>query len=468
MLLSISTTHRPATDLGYLLHKVPGRLHSFTLNFGTAHVFYPEASDERCTASLLVEVDPVGLVRRPKGAGEAGLIRQYVNDRPYVASSMLSTAISRVYGTAMGGRSSARPDLASVSIPLQVHVPAVPCPGDGSLLRELFEPLGYTVEAEPLALDPAFPEWGDSAYFGLRLAGETRVQDLLGHLYVLLPVLDGEKHYWVDQAEIDKLLRKGAGWLETHPRQETIVQRYLRRQQRFVRLALERLIESEGSRPVEEEEEGPGDPVAEDVIERPLSLNEQRHGTVIAVLKAAGARRIVDLGCGEGRLLTRLARDPAFEQVLGMDVTHRHVMTALEALRKLPTAMRRRADVIQGSLLYSDSRLAGWDAATVVEVIEHLEPGRLPAFERNVFEFARPGHVVVTTPNVEYNPRFEGLPRGAVRHPDHRFEWTRAEFRAWSERVGQAFGYSTRHLPIGPEDPEAGPPTQMAVFERWN
>src|SRR5262245_11106948 len=106
MLLTITTTHSPATDLGYLLHKNPARTHTFDLSFGQAHIFYPEVGEERCTAALLLDIDPVGLVRGRRGpAGEGGMLEQYVNDRPYVASSFLSVAISQVFGTAMSGRS---------------------------------------------------------------------------------------------------------------------------------------------------------------------------------------------------------------------------------------------------------------------------------------------------------------------------------------------------------------------------
>jgi 3' terminal RNA ribose 2'-O-methyltransferase Hen1 len=464
MLLTISTSHKPATDLGYLLHKSPGRVHSFPLAFGEAHVFYPEASDEACTAALLVEVDPVGLVRRPKGAGsEAGLIRQYVNDRPYAASSMLSTAISSVYGTAMSGRSKQREELADAALPLVAEIPAAPSHGGDALLRELFEPLGYEVHAQPILLSPRFPDWGDSRYLRVRLTASTRVRDLLTHLYVLLPVLDDDKHYWIGSDEVDKLLRAGAGWLERHPCKDLIASRYLRRRRPFVREALARLYEAEGAEaPVQEEEL----PAQDEAIER-LSLGEQRMGSVLAALKACGARRVLDIGCGEGKLLLRLAREPQFEELLGVDVSYRLVSDAKDETDRLPAPLRRKVSVEQGSLLYRDQRLEGWDAACLVEVIEHVEPGRLPALERNVFEFARPRTVIVTTPNVEYNACFDTLAGGRPRHPDHRFEWTRAQFVEWAERVAAAYGYAARILTIGPIDAEAGSPTQMAVFS-WS
>lgn len=466
MFLEITTSHQPATDLGYLLHKSPARPQSFSLGFGTAHVFYPDVSDERCTAALFVEVDPIGLVRRPKGSAEASLVRQYVNDRPYASSSFLSTAIAQVYGTALGGRCNNRPELAVTAIPLEAHLPAVATTGGAPLVRELFEPLGYTVEVDPIPLDPAFPEWGASGYVSLRLSGTVRLQQLLAHLYVLLPVLDGDKHYWVSSDEVDKLLRKGEGWLETHPKRAFIVKRYLRWKGRFVREALERLIELEGADPPDEEHLAEEQP--EEVIERPISLNEQRLVAVLGALKEGGARTIADLGCGEGKLLERLARDGSFARVLGMDVTYRAVAAARSNLKRLPAAFQERVEVVQGSLFYGDSRFAGFDAITLVEVLEHLEPARHAAFERTVFRDARPRLVLVTTPNVEYNVRFEGLAPGARRHTDHRFEWTRAEFAAWTDRIASQFGYRIRILPIGPDDPETGPPTQMAVFERWN
>ncbi|MGH2608685.1 MAG: 3' terminal RNA ribose 2'-O-methyltransferase Hen1, partial [Tepidiformaceae bacterium] len=434
MLLTITTTHQPATDLGYLLHKDPAKAQSFELAFGVAHVFYPEASDERCTAALLLDIDPVGLVRRPKSSGgEMPMLRQYVNDRPYVASSFLSTAVSKVYGTALGGRSRGRQELADSAIPLEAHIAAIPCAAGEELLRGLFEPLGYEVTVEAHALDPAYPEWGDSRYYSLTISANVRLADLLSHLSVLVPVLDNEKHYWVGSDEVDKLLRRGGEWLQRHPRREQIATRYLRHRRRFVREALARLVEADGSAPDEDDPavEAPTEP--EEVIERPLGLHDQRLGSVMAALRAAGARRVLDLGCGEGRLLELLAREPGIDEALGIDVSFREVEEARDNLTRLPERRRAAIRAEHGSLVYRDARLSGWDAAVLLEVIEHIEPGRLPAVERNVFQFAAPATVVVTTPNVEYNQRFPTLPAGQKRHHDHRFEWTRAQFQEWAE-----------------------------------
>jgi len=466
MLLTITTTHQPATDLGYLLHKNPSRLQSFPLSFGQAHVFYTEASAERCTAALLLDVDPVGLVRNRKGpSGEGGTLDQYVNDRPYVASSFLSVAISRVFGTALGGRSKSKPELAATPLPLQATISVLPCRGGESFLRQLFEPLGYQVIAERHALDAAFPEWGESSYYTVELRGEVRLQELLTHLYVLVPVLDNEKHYWVGDDEVEKLLRHGGEWLPAHPAKAEIAKRYLKYRRDLAKDALARLVDEETPDPDVEVAIRDNE---EEAVERTLNLNEQRLNAVIAVLKGANATRVLDVGCGEGKLLRALMNDRAFNEIVGVDVSHRALQIAHERLRleQLPTHRRDRIKLIQGSLMYRDKRLNGFDAAAVVEVIEHLDQPRLAAFERVLFEFAKPTTVVLTTPNIEYNVRFETLPAGKFRHKDHRFEWTRHQFSRWSASIAEQYGYAVRFLPVGPEDSALGAPTQMAVFEK--
>jgi 3' terminal RNA ribose 2'-O-methyltransferase Hen1 len=466
MLLTIRTTHHPATDLGFLLHKNPARPQSFPQSFGRAHVFYPEASEGACTAALLLDVDPVGLVRGRRGpSGEGGALDQYVNDRPFVASSFLSVAISDVFGTAMTGRSKERPELALTPIPLLVRIAVLPCRGGEELLRRLFEPLGYVVTTTSHPLDETKPEWGPSHYFTVELSATKRLSELLMHLYVLIPVLDDEKHYWVGPDEVDKLLRHGEGWLASHPERDTIARRYLRHRRSLVDDAIARLVGDE--EPEIDEAETARD-AEEATLERPLSLNEQRLSTVLAALEGSGATRVVDLGCGEGRLLELLLEDRQFTEILGMDVSYRALEIAGDHLRldRLPPKQRERIRLIHGSLMYRDSRLTGFDAAAVVEVIEHLDPPRLTAFERVVFEFARPRSVVLTTPNAEYNVRWASLPAGEFRHRDHRFEWTRAQFRGWAQRIADRFDYTVRFAPIGPEDTGVGSPTQMAIFTR--
>lgn len=466
MLLTITTTHQPATDLGYLLRKNPARVQSFEQSFGVAHVFYPEATANRCTAALLLEIDPVGLVRNRRGpAGEGRSLEHYVNDRPYVASSFLSVVIADVFSSAMSGRSKERPELADAAIKLKATLSVVPCRGGEVFLRRLFEPLGYTVTANKYPLDDKFAEWGDSQYFNVTLEGSLRLHQLLTHLYVLIPVLDNDKHYWVGDDEVDKLLRHGEGWLATHPERDTIATRYLKHRRSLINDALAQLVDSEDPS-VEETQDCYAQEEAK--VEERISLNEQRLGSVPAALKNSGSRRVLDLGCGEGKLLQVLLKERQFEEVVGMDVSYRALEIAKARLNldRLPEMQRRRVQLLHGSLMYRDKRLAGFDAAAVVEVIEHLDPPRLAAFERVLFECARPATVVLTTPNVEYNVKWATLPADNLRHKDHRFEWTRAEFQSWADGIAGRFGYNVRFLPVGPEDAAVGAPTQMGVFSK--
>lgn len=458
MLITVSTTHAPATDLGYLLHKHPGRAQAFEMPVGTAHVFYPEATDERCTAALLVEVDPVALVRGRTVDG----VGHYVNDRPYATSSLLAVALRGVFATALAGRCTARPELAATPIPLQIEAPALACGGGPQRAALVFAPLGWTVDATALPLDEAFPEWGDAPYVRLRLRGTLRLSEALSHLYVLLPALDGTKHYWIGPDEVEKLLRAGGAWLAGHPEREWITRRYLKRAEPLVHAALARLAEADDTAPAALDP----DPGAIDGPARE-PLHAHRRGAILAVLRAAGARRVADLGCGEGRLVADLLDDPAFTEVVATDVSARALELAARRLRldRMAPPRRERLRMFQSSLVYTDERIRGLDAAVLSEVVEHVDPPRLAALERAVFAVAAPATVVVTTPNTEHNVRY-GLGPGALRHPDHRFEWTRAEFRAWAGGIGARTGYAVRFLPVGPEDAEVGAPTQMAVFSR--
>jgi SAM-dependent methyltransferase len=507
MLLSITLTEPPATDLGYLLHKHPDRLQSFAVSAGQARVFYPEAAEQRCTAALLLEIDPITLVRGHRRAGsgstEAFSLAEYVNDRPYAASSMLAVALGKVFRTAMTGRCDARPDLAARALPLQISIPALSCRGGAGLADRLLRPLGWDVEATRIPLDPELPEWGDSRYLTVRFTGQVRLADALSHLYVLLPVLDDSKHYWVDDAEIDKLIRAGGDWLAAHPERDLITHRYLAHQGALTASAVASLAEVDDTEPealdnavpetpdctvpelpdstVPETPDNGGPEGAPGVADPPPrrgTLAQARREAVLAVLRDtvlrdsashnSGAARVADLGCGEGRLVAMLLREPSVARVLGVDVSHRALERTAQRLHldTMPDRQRDRVDLLQSSLTYADARLAGLDAAVLMEVIEHVDPPRLGALEQTVFGAARPGTVVVTTPNAEHNVRFPDLRPGAMRHPDHRFEWTRPQFRDWAAGVAGRRGYQVRFLPVGADDPEVGPPSQLAVFTR--
>ncbi len=447
-MLLIRTDYRPATDLGFLLHKHPGRMHVAEMPFGTARLLFTEASDEACAVAVIVEIDPIGLVR---GSGTNGQ-DQYVNDRPYVASSYLSSTLVEFFSTAMSGRSKERPELAAIPIPLEFQIPAIRCRGGEGFLRSLFEPLGYVVTCEPL---------GSGSLFAVTLKGEVRIAEALLHLTVLVPVLDDDKHYFVDQTEIDKLFRRGAGWLSAHPKSEEITRRYLKHQGRLTREALTRLAELDGFPETEEEPEF----IARQ--DRP-NLHDARLDTVAAEIIASGASRILDLGCGEGKLIQRLMKSPQISEIVGVDISVQVLESAKRRLRlgEVMDKVHEKVRLVHGSLTYRDQALSGYDAAALVEVIEHLDAYRLESLGKVVFGEMAPKTVVVTTPNSEYNVLFPGLAAGKFRHPDHRFEWTRAQFNAWCEDLGQRWGYRFRTEPVGPVFEDLGAPTQMAVFSR--
>jgi 3' terminal RNA ribose 2'-O-methyltransferase Hen1 len=461
MLLTLTTTHHPATDLGFLLRKHPERHQTFDLGFGIAHVLYPEATPERCTVALILDIDPIALVRgrkRSGGGSEGGLLTQYVNDRPYATSSFMSVALSRVFGSAMGGRSEARADLAASPIPLSARVLPLDCRGGLELAARLFEPLGYQVAGSPVRDRRGEP----SRYWDVTISGTISLGQLLTHLYVLIPVLDDEKHYWVADDEIEKLLRRGEGWLPQHPDRELITRRYLKHGRRLTRIALERLAELDGA-PIDDD----GSATATlEALEEPLRLNDRRVDRVVEVLRTAGVRSVLDLGCGSGRLIQALLKDRQFERIVGIDASTRELEIARDRLNldRLPERQRDRVTLLHGALTYRDKRLAGFDGAAVVEVIEHIDPPMLDAFSSVLFGAARPKTVVLTTPNVEYNARFEALHGHKLRHADHRFEWTRAEFEMWGRGAADRFGYEVGFEGIGDPDADLGAPTQMAIF----
>ena len=471
MLLTITYTGKETQDLGYLLHKSPYRAQSFELSFGKAHVFYPEVSDGKTTAALLMDIDPIDLARGKLGSREGGLF-DYVNDRPYVASSFMSVALARVFSTAMSGKCAQKQELADTPLDLAACVHMLPCRGLEELPREIFEPLGYTVETKSSVLDESFPEWGDSPYIDLTLRGRVKLADLLNHLYVLIPVFDKQKHYYVSEDEIDKLLKHGEGWLAEHPARKRIVSRYFHMKKSYAHKAIERLTEREpveGEEPDEEADEAVAKPpLPPEVQEKHVKLNTRRLEAVKNAVLESGAASVIDLGCGEGKLTAMLLEEKQIRRIAAADVAVKVLEKAKQYLHydRMPPYKKNKLTLMQASLTYKDPRFSGYDAACIVEVVEHLDPRRLPAFERVVFEFAAPDTVILTTPNREYNARYTWLSEKNLRHDDHRFEWSRDEFAQWTEHICESFGYTVERSEIGDFDEQCGTPTQMGVFRK--
>ncbi|MGP1490333.1 MAG: 3' terminal RNA ribose 2'-O-methyltransferase Hen1 [Treponema sp.] len=482
MLLTITAEGENAAALSFLLHKHPDTLQQVELSVGPAYIFYPEYGTEKVTAALLLDIDPIGMVRNAKNfAGKDFLLGQYVNDRPYVASSFMSSAISKAFSSAMNGNCKEHPEFIDMPLALTAKISVLPAPRGGELLiKRLFEPLGYTVEAERHLLDTQFSEWGYGKYFTLTLKNTLPLKDLLSHLYVLIPVLDNEKHYFITQNEVEKLLQKGKGWLEQHPEREIIVSRYLINLKSLVRSAFEVLQAAEDGIIPDTDNEAEQDELTK--IEDPAAAHTQlqkvkkerlhdiRLKLVAEKLKQSGAASVIDLGCGDGKLLRLLLKEKQFTRIAGTDVSYSELEKSQDKLHweEMPEKQRERLSLFQSSLTYRDKRFSGFDAAAVVEVIEHLDPNRLPALEKSLFTYAKPQTIVLTTPNREYNVRYENLSAGKVRHSDHRFEWTRSEFAAWAERVARENNYTVAFFPVGEEEENIGAPSQMAVFTYGN
>lgn len=492
MLFTITYEGSNTQDLGYLLHKNPERAQQFELSYGKAYVFYPEVSDERTTAALLLDIDPLDLARGKVGSKEGGLF-DYVNDRPYASTSFMSTAIARVFGTAMNGRCDKRQELADTPLNLTACLTSLKDYGEAEFAKELFEPLGYTVRTERTELDDSFPEWGASPYIDLTISGKVKLSELLNHIYVLIPVFDRQKHYYISEDEIQKLLDHGKGWLADHPHKEKITRRYFIARKSYARRALDILLSdeaideesaeyAEGVENVEGMENittAESEANAEDTgnaedagtvegKEAHVSLNTQRMETVKNAVLASGAASVIDLGCGECRLTSLLLNEPQIKKVAACDVSVSVLEKAAQRLRldRMQPYRKNKLTLMQASLTYRDKRFEGYDCACVIEVIEHIEPMRIPSFERAVFEFAAPRTVILTTPNREYNANYERMQENSLRHGDHRFEWTRAEFAEWTEHVCEKFGYICEISGIGDADEKLGAPTQMGVFTR--
>lgn len=461
MLLTITYEGENTQELGFLLHKHPDRAQQFELSYGKAYVFYPEVSNERTTVALLLDTDPIDLARGKVGSREGGLF-DYVNDRPYASNSFMSTAIVRIFSTALNGKCDKKQELADTPLRLTAHIYALRDGGDERLAYELFEPLGYTVQTEREMLDERFEEWGRSPYIDLTISGTVRLADMLNHIYVLIPVFDKQKHYYIAEDEIQKFLDHGEGWISEHPFREKIAGRYFSAKKSYARKAIDILLSDENADTAEE----PNEETAEK--EKRTPLNTIRLNAVKDEVLKSGASSVIDLGCGECRLTSLLLGEPKLKKITACDVSVRELEKAADRLHldRMPEFKRNKLELMQASLTYRDKRFEGHECACVVEVIEHIEPMRIPAFERVVFEFSGFNTVILTTPNREYNENYEFLKNGGLRHDDHRFEWTRSEFKKWTEHICEKFGYSCEIGEIGEFDENYGAPTQIGVFTK--
>lgn len=453
MLLTINYKGNNTQDIGFLFHKNPNRPQEFKLTYGKAYVFYPEVSNDSTTIALLLDINSLDLARG-KEEGETKGLFDYVNDRPFVSSSFMSSAIANVFGTAMSGRSKEKQELINENLNLTVKIHMLPCKGDKEFINKIFEPLGYKVEIEKFLNDEKFPEWGESKYVNVILKNSIPLKDLLKHIYVLIPVFDRQKHYYMANDEVNKLLKHGEGWIKEHPYSEYIIRRYFENKKRYIN-KFKKLFKDE----VEIQED-------EEAIEEKPTLNKKRLDTVVETIKEYKGERILDLGCGEGRLIKLLLKDNEIEKITGVDVAISVLDKAKLRLKHedLSEKLKDKLDLFQGSITYYDKRFLNHDIVCLIEVIEHLDLNRLESLEKVVFELTHPKTIIVTTPNFEYNVNYENIGENSLRHGDHRFEWTEKEFINWANLVCNKYGYKVEFKYIGDYDEKGKTPTQMGVF----
>lgn len=461
MLLSITCEHEHSQELSWLFHKNPDKIQSFNIIAGKAFVFYPEYSDKKVKICLALDIDTVTLVRKLKLPLDSHLLQHYVNDRPYVVSSFMSTAISNVFSSALNGNCKDKPELIDVIFPFEVEISVLKVIGGESLIKKFFEPLGYEVETESFNLDEKFENWGKSRYYKVKLKNNLTLKDLLSHLYVLIPTFDMEKHFYIGNIEAENFLKKGESWLKTHPEKETIIKRYFRKLGKYSNYILSKLNENQEDEEKELE-------IDIEVKKKKESLQTIRINTIFDKLCELGTKTVADVGCGEGKLLRLLKNKPQFQKICGTDVVYKNLIIAKDKLDldEVATHNLEKINIFQSSILYKDDRLKEYETICLIEVIEHIEEDRIVFLEKIVFGYLNTKNVLISTPNSEYNNVYMPENSDSFRHEDHRFEWNREEFKNWVEKICNNFNYNADFFGIGDYNEQFGYPTQAVILKR--
>ena len=444
MLLTLACSGKDAPDLSWLLHKRPNRLQAFDLPYGKAFVFFPEYTETRSVVSLLLEINQEALNDLCKNKeGEF----QFVNPRQFLSSSLLSGAIGKVFSSAIKGICADKPELVNKEYDLELELTNFSCRLKPEYVARIFKPLGYAIAFDNISSD--FPR--EKLIVGnLRLKGKTNLKDLLSQLYILIPVFDRYLHFWIDEPQLQRFIRLTAGWLESHPEKRFILTEYFWPAADFKSRVLERFNAIPG--------------LSSNEKAQPLKI--QRHEAIEATLAIHGAKTIIDLGCGEGSLIFYLLEQKKYAKIAGTDISAKNIESAKKRIAGRPSRACREDDLFVSSLTYPDKRLRGYDAAVLSEVIEHFEINRMNTVMKNILGAAKPQIFIMTTPNRAYNNQFSGLADGAMRHPDHRYEFTEEEFTNFCRKNASAFGYEVELEPIGEISPEFGAPTLMGVFKK--
>ncbi|PYF06198.1 3' terminal RNA ribose 2'-O-methyltransferase Hen1 [Ureibacillus chungkukjangi] len=445
MQLTIRGTGQDIQVISYLLAKNPNNLYERRVSGHLVRMFFSQFSEEEVEVTFFVTPDPIELSRNNSKVYD---ITSYINDREFVVSSIFCTFLRTALGTALNGKPVEEYEpWVNHPFPLEFSFGPVASQLTDQDIQSLFQPLGYAVEITYGEADYNMDFKSKSSARFITLKGSTTLQMGLRQLFVLIPVLDNYKHYYIDEQEVEKIVRYGEGWLDKHPKREFILRQALRFKEVYGQF--------ENQHTKKENESSPK-----------LRLNDLRYDKIVGKVNQLKRKEtVVDLGSGEGKLSEKLGFIDGVKEILAVEPSE---SATLKALKRFEKAAQDKNFVkprqIFGSLFYYDERLKGKDVLILCEVIEHIDEYRLPKIIQTILQDYRPRTLIITTPNQEYNEVY-GM-GGDYRHPDHRFEWTREEFQTWCKTQNENHEYNIAFDGIGEEHELHGYPTQMCLFTR--
>jgi 3' terminal RNA ribose 2'-O-methyltransferase Hen1 len=445
MQLTIQASGDNVQAISYLLAKNPNNLYERNHKGHLVRLFYSKFTETELEVTIFVTPDPIEMVKNNSNSYD---ITHYINDREFAVSSIFCSFIRSALGTALNGQPKEE-HLKWVNHPFSFNFefgPVVSSLSDEKLMN-LFEPIGYEVTINRPEIEYSFPIKTKSSARYLSIKGMKTLQEGLRHLFVLIPVIDNYKHYFIDEKEIEKLERYGEGWLEQHPLRDLIYRQALRFKEIYS------LVENSSK------DEKKVEPV------KKVRLNELRYEKIVNAVSQMKPRSVVDFGSGEGKLSVQLGFVEGITEILAVEPSESASLKALERFNKVKNKEKFVIpELLWGSLFYYDERLKDKDVIILCEVIEHIDETRLPKAMDTLLHDYQPGALIITTPNREYNELYDMEEH--LRHNDHRFEWTRAEFRQWCTERNYSNDYELLFDGIGEEHPSHGFPTQMCIFKR--
>ncbi|TDL78499.1 3' terminal RNA ribose 2'-O-methyltransferase Hen1 [Peribacillus frigoritolerans] len=445
MQLTIKATGDNVKAISYLLSKNPNNLYERNHKGHLVRLFYSKFEETELEVTIFVTPDPIDLVKNNSNSYD---ITHYINDREFAVSSLFCSFIRSALGTALNGQPKEEySEWVNYRFSFQFEFGPVVSSLSDKQLKDLFEPIGYEVAISRPDIEYSFEMKDKSSARSICLKGMKTLQNGLRQLFVLIPVIDNYKHYYIDDKEIEKLERYGEGWLEDHPKRDYIYRQSLRFKEIFS------IVENKKTEEKKEEK-----------IEK-VRLNDLRYEKIIDFVNQMKPRSIVDFGSGEGKLSVRLGFADGVKEIMAVEPSQSATLKAIERFDKVKNKEKFVVpETIWGSLFYYDERLKGKDVMILCEVIEHIDEFRLPKVLDTILHDYQPNALIITTPNREYNEIYDM--EDHFRHNDHRFEWTRAEFRHWCEERNHRKIYDLQFEGIGEEHDRHGFPTQMCVFVR--